>query len=208
MMMRHHITILLTLLTLTLTAHGQTAGTVEDGTSPTFLPTMRVGKVMLDGDSVQYVEMNRVYCYPPKTFTSAKERMKYNRLVRDVKRVLPIAKEVRMIMMETYEYLQTLPTKRERDEHLKLVEKSIIKDYKPKMKKLTYSQGKLLIKLVYRECDSSSYDIVKAILGPVRAGFWQAFAWCFGANLKKGYDPEGTDRLTERVVLMVEAGQL
>ena len=53
MMMRHHITILLTLLTLTLAAHGQTAGTVEDGTSPTFLPTMRVGKVMLDGDSVE-----------------------------------------------------------------------------------------------------------------------------------------------------------
>ena len=82
------------------------------------------------------------------------------------------------------------------------------KEYSPRMKKLTYSQGKLLIKLVYRECNSSSYSLVQAFLGPVKAGFYQAFAWCFGASLKKQYDPEGVDRLTERVVLMVEAGQL
>jgi hypothetical protein len=49
---------------------------------------------------------------------------------------------------------------------------------------------------------------MQAFIGPVRSGMWQAFAWMFGASLKKGYDPEGTDRLTERVVLMVEAGQL
>lgn len=152
--------------------------------------------------------MSNVYVYPKITFDSKQKQNAYLRLVRNVKKVLPIAKEANQIIVETYEYLETLPNKKARDEHLKLVEKSIVRDYKPKMKKLTYSQGKLLIKLVYRECDSSTYDIVKAVLGPVRAGFWQAFAWCFGASLKKGYDPEGVDRLTERVVLMVEAGQL
>ena len=76
------------------------------------------------------------------------------------------------------------------------------------MKKLSYSQGKLLIKLVNRECNSSSYEIVKAFMGSIRAGFWQAFAWAFGASLKKEYDAEGTDRLTERVILLVESGQL
>ena len=76
------------------------------------------------------------------------------------------------------------------------------------MKKLTYSQGKLLIKLIHRECNSSSYEAIQAFMGPVRASFWQVFAWTFGASLKKTYDPEGTDRLTERVVLMVEAGQI
>ena len=76
------------------------------------------------------------------------------------------------------------------------------------MKKLTYSQGKLLIKLVYRECNSSSYELIQAFLGPVRAGIWQAFAWAFGASLTKKYDAEGIDRLTERIVLQVEAGQL
>ena len=81
-------------------------------------------------------------------------------------------------------------------------------EYTPRMKKLTYSQGKLLIKLIDRETHSSGYELINAFLGPVRAGFYQAFAWVFGASLKKRYDPMGADRLTERIVLQVEAGQL
>lgn len=194
-------------------AMAQNVDTTDDGESvalddPSFVPTVKVSKVIDKGDSIPYMEMSNVYVYPQITFDSKQKQNAYLRLVRNVKKVLPIAKEANQIIVETYEYLETLPNKKARDEHLKLVEKCIVRDYKPKMKKLTYSQGKLLIKLVYRECDSSTYDIVKAVLGPVRAGFWQAFAWCFGASLKKGYDPEGVDRLTERVVLMVEAGQL
>jgi hypothetical protein len=104
--------------------------------------------------------------------------------------------------------LETLPDAKAREEHLERVEKSILKEYKPRMKKLTYSQGKLLIKLIDRECHSSSYEMIQAFMGPLRAGFWQTFAWAFGASLKKGYDAEGVDRLTERVVLMVESGQI
>ena len=179
-----------------------------DMDDPTFVPTVKVGKVLDNGDSIQYMEMNNVYVYPNLTFKNAKQAAAYNRLVKNVKTVLPIAKEVNQIIVETYEYLETLPDKKSKDEHMKRVEKSIFKEYKPRMKKLTYSQGKLLIKLVYRECDSRSYDIIKAFLGPIRAGFYQAFSSLFGASLKKDYDAEGTDRLTERVVLMVEAGQL
>ena len=179
-----------------------------DMDSPTFVPTVKVGKVLEDGDSIQYMEMNNVYVFPPVTFSSKKQQGAYMRLVKNVKTVLPIAKEANMIMMETAEYLETLPTKQARDEHMKRVEKSIMQEYKPRMKKLTYSQGKLLIKLIYRESHSSSYELIQAFLGPVRAGFYQAFAWAFGASLRKEYDPEGVDRLTERVVLMVEAGQL
>ena len=179
-----------------------------DMDSPTFVPTVKVGKVLEDGDSIQYMEMNNVYVFPPVTFSSKRQQNAYMRLVKNVKTVLPIAKEARMIMMETAEYLETLPTKEARDEHMKRVEKSIMKEYKPRMKKLTYSQGKLLIKLIYRESNSSGYELIQAFLGPVRAGFYQAFAWAFGASLKKQYDPEGVDRLTERIVLMVEAGQL
>ena len=141
-------------------------------------------------------------------FTDPRQRQAYNRLVANIKKVLPIAKEVNAIIIETYEYLQTLPTKKARDEHMKLVEKDIRKRYTPRMKKLTYSQGKLLIKLVYRECDSSSYQLIQAFLGPVRAGFYQAFASLFGASLTKKYDPEGVDRYTERIVKQVEAGQI
>ena len=175
---------------------------------PTFVPMVRVGKVLQGRDSIQYVELNNIYIYPKPVFKNEKQRMAYNRLVYNIKKVLPIAKEVNKIIIETYEYLETLPNKKAKDEHMKLVEKSIKKEYTPRMKKLTYSQGKLLIKLVYRECNSSSYNLVQAFLGPVKAGFYQAFAWAFGASLKKDYDPNGVERLTERVVLQVEAGQL
>lgn len=175
---------------------------------PTFVPMVKVGKVLDQGDSIQYVELNDVWCYPKPQFSSAEQRQTFNRLVMNVKKVLPIAKEVNQIIIETYDYLQTLPNKQARDAHLKYVEKSIKQEYTPRMKKLTYTQGKLLIKLVYRECGSSAYGTLQAILGPVRAGFWQAFAWTFGASLAKKYDPDGVDRITERIVRQVEAGQL
>lgn len=182
--------------------------TEVDMDNPTFVPMVKVGKVLDKGDSIQYVELNKVYVYPQLTFENERQRMEYNRLVYNVKKVLPIAKEVNKIIVETYEYLQTLPDKKSRDEHMKLVEADIKREYTPRMKKLTYAQGKLLIKLVYRETSSSSYQLIQAFLGSVRAGFYQTFAWIFGASLKKEYQPNGVDRLTERVVLQVESGQL
>ena len=176
--------------------------------SPTFVPTVKVGKVLYEGDSIQYMEMNNVYVYPELTFKNKKQAQSYMRLVNNVKKVLPIAKEARQMLIETTEFLDMLPDEKSKNEHIKRVEEDIFRTYKPKMKKLTYSQGKLLIKLIDRECHSSSYEMIKAFMGPIRAGFWQVFAWGFGASLKKEYDPTGTDRLTERVVLMVEAGQI
>ena len=176
---------------------------------PEFVPMVKMGKTLgPNGDSIQYMEMQNVYVYPEPTFKSKRQQQAYLKLVRNVKKVLPIAKEVRQMLIETAEYVETLPTKKERDEHLKRVEDAVVKEYKPRMKKLTFAQGKLLIKLVDRECNSTAYEAIQAFIGPVRAGMWQAFAWMFGASLKKGYHPDGVDRLTERVVLMVEAGQL
>ena len=208
--MKRYVLIILAFLAIAQSALAQKNKRPEvvDMDSPTFVPTVKVGKVLEGGDSIQYMEMNNVYVFPPVEFTSKRQAQAYTRLVKNVKTVLPIAKEANMIMMETAEYLETLPNKKAKEEHMKRVEKSIMQEYKPRMKKLTYSQGKLLIKLIYRESHSSGYELIQAFLGPVRAGFYQAFAWAFGASLKKEYDPEGIDRLTERVVLMVEAGQL
>lgn len=211
--LRIFITALMALmLAATTTAQDKKGDNPEDNEvdmdNPTFVPMVKVGKVLIDGDSIQYVELNNVYVYPQPVFKNAKQRAAYNRLVYNVKKVLPIAKEVNRVIIETYEYLQTLPNKKTRDEHMKRVEEDIKKRYTPRMKKLSYSQGKLLIKLVYRECNSSAYDLIRSFISPIRAGFYQAFAWAFGASLTKKYDPEKTDRLTERVVLMVESGQL
>ena len=179
-----------------------------DLNNPGFVPMIKVGKVLHGKDSIQYIQMNNVYVYPQPVFENEKQREAYNRLVLNVKKVLPIAKEVNKIIIETYEYLETLPNKKAKDAHMKVVEESIKREYTPRMKKLSYSQGKLLIKLIYRESNSSSYGLIQAFLGPVRAGFYQTFAWVFGASLKKKYDPNGVDRLTERVVRQVEAGQI
>lgn len=200
------------LFTACMTAAAQDDVTSDDNEvgsdSPAFVPMVKVGKALVDNDSIQYVELNTLYVYPKLTFKDEKQRQAYNRLVANIKKVLPIAKEVNSIIVETYEYLQTLPDKKSKDEHMKRVEKGIRKEYTPRMKKLTYSQGKLLIKLVYRECNSSSYQLIQAFLGPIRAGFYQAFASLFGASLTKKYDPEGVDRYTERIVRQVEAGQI
>ena len=200
------------LFTACLTAAAQDDVTSDDNEggsdSPAFVPMVKVGKALVDNDSIQYVELNTLYVYPKLTFKDERQRQAYNRLVANIKKVLPIAKEVNSIIVETYEYLQTLPDKKSKDEHMKRVEKGIRKEYTPRMKKLTYSQGKLLIKLVYRECNSSSYQLIQAFLGPIRAGFYQAFASLFGASLTKKYDPEGVDKYTERIVRQVEAGQI
>ena len=163
---------------------------------------------IFEGDTIWTILMPEMPVYQPLRFKNKKQLQKYNRLVYNVKKVLPLAQQANSMIQETYRVMEQLPDKKEKQEHIKQVEKEIMKTYKPEMKKLTYSQGKLLIKLVDRECNQSGYEVVKAFLGPARATFYQVFAWTFKASLKKEYDPEGDDRLTERVVRQVEAGLL
>ncbi len=163
---------------------------------------------IIDGDTIFTYLMPELPVYPVKIFKNERERRRYNRLIYNIKKVLPYAKLARMMLQETYEVLEALPTKKEKDAHIKQVEHDIKQQYTPVMKKMTFSQGKILIKLIDRECNQEAYDIVKAFLGPMRATFYQIFAWTFKASLKKHYDPEGEDAEIERIVRQIEAGQL
>lgn len=164
-------------------------------------------RATLEGsDTIAIINLREVFIYPPYKFKNKKEEVHYNKLVRDVKRTLPYAKMVYKVLIETYEYMETLPDDKTRESHLKRMEKELFKEYKPELKKLSYSQGKLLIKLIDRECNQSSYNLLKAYLGSFRAGFWNIFAGLFGANLKTEYDPKGKDAMTERIVVLVENG--
>ena len=149
------------------------------------------------GDTIPCITLRNIYVYPRLRFKSKKQERYYYKLVRDVKKTLPLAKEINRAVIETYEYLQTLPN-----------DKGLKEQYTPRMKKLTFAQGKLLIKLVNRECNQSSYQLVKAFMGPFKAGFYQAFAALFGASLKKEYHPDDEDKMIERIVTLVENGQL
>jgi len=150
-----------------------------------------------NGDTIPCVQLRTVYIFRPLKFKNEKERREYYRLIRDVKKVLPISKEINRAIIETYEYLQTIPTEKGRQKHLKAVEKGLKEQYTPRMKKLSFAQGKLLIKLVDRQSNQTSYELVKAFMGPFKAGFYQAFAALFGASLKKEYDFVGLSNFIE-----------
>jgi hypothetical protein len=169
--------------------------------------TVRVDTVEYNGSLIPHVTFPTLHKFPPKVFKNNKEKKKYDRLVHNIKRVYPLAKLVRQTILETYEVLQYFP-EAEREAHLKRVEKGIIEQYGKQVKRLSRTQGRLLVKLVDRECNNTGYAITKAFLGHVRANFYQGIALVFGNSLTKRYDPEGEDKEVERIVLLIESGQL
>ena len=162
------------------------------------------------GDSVIMTVIRDVYVYPPLKFKNKKQEEFYWRTVRDVRKTLPYAKLAFSTLCETYEYIQTIPDKKKREKHLKQLEKDIFEQYKPVVKNMTKGQGKVLLKLINRETDQSSYNIVKAFLGSFRAGFWQTFGRFFGMNMKAGFNPDKSDEdaIIDRIATLIEQGAL
>ena len=161
-----------------------------------------------NGDTIPVVHLPDVYIYKPPQFNSRRQERFYWRTVRDVKKTLPIAREVRGIIIETYEYLLTIPDEKAREAHLAIVEKGMLEQYTPQMRKLTFNQGKMLIKLVDRECQQTGYELIKVFMGSFKANFYQAFAALFGASLKKEYNPEIEDAEIEEIIFWIENGAL
>lgn len=164
--------------------------------------------LMYQGDSAALVPLRPVHVFAPMKFKNEKERQAYSKLVRDVRIAYPYARIIAYSIIETYEYMQTLSTEKEKQKYLEDVQKYLMAEYKPKMKKMTKNQGKILIKLVDRECNTPSYNIVKALLGSFKATFYNAFASLFGNSLKAEYDPHGKDAAIESIVLQIEEGTL
>lgn len=154
------------------------------------------------------INLNAIYIYGSMNNMTEDEVIRYTRLLRDVKKTYPYARIIAQSVIETYEIMQTLETDKQRDDHIKAVKKYMMKRYKPELSKLTKRQGRILIKLVDRECGSSSYDIVKAIIGDFQAGFYNVFAGLFGNSLKTRYEPEGKDADIEKIVFLIEKGEI
>ena len=155
------------------------------------------------GDSVQNIAVLPIY-----VFRRPADLRKYQRMVIAVKKTYPIAKVARQRMAEMEEKLLTLPTRKAQKAYTKQVEQQIKEEYTPILKKMTRSQGKVLLKLIARETEYSSYEIVREFRGGFTAGFWQGVAKIFGANLKTEYDREDEDRMLEQIVTLYEAGLL
>jgi hypothetical protein len=166
--------------------------------------------VTAEGDTVLVLVFNEITVYPPFKFKNKKQEEFYWRTVRDVKKTLPYAKLICETLIETYEYIETFPTQKEREKYLKDMESAVFEQYKPVLKKFTKGQAKMLVKLIQRETNQSGYDILKAFLGSFRATFWQGFGRLFGVNIKGKFTPatNADDAIIERVCTLVEQGQL
>lgn len=162
------------------------------------------------GDTCRLTYIREIVVFPPLKFKNKKEEQFYWRTVRDVRKTLPYAKLAFATLCETYEYIQTIPDKKERERHLKTLEKDIFQQYKPVVKKMTKTQGKVMLKLINRETDQTGFNIVKAFLGSFRAGFWQTFGRFFGINMRVGFHPDKNkeDAIIDRVATLIEQGAL
>ena len=167
-----------------------------------------VQAIIIGNDTVPYFVLPTYYCYPPLKFKNKKEEQFYWRTVRDVKVVLPYVRHIRKVMEKTNEALMSMPDKASRDAYMKNFEKRIYKENETKFKDLTLNQGKLIIRLLDRETNNTSYELIKAYRGSFSTGFWQVFALVLGAALKPKYGTKEEDAVIERVIVLVEAGQL
>lgn len=163
-----------------------------------------------EGDTVAVINLREITVYPPMKFKNRKEEEFFWRTVRDVKLTLPYAKLIAETLVETYEYIETFPTQKEREDYLKSMEKALFEQYKPVLKKFSRRQARVLVKLIQRETHQSSYDIVKAFLGTFRATFWQGFGKLFGVSLKSEFKPDKDkdDAVLDRIARRVEQGTL
>lgn len=185
--------------------------TLEDPGSATLNPVRGYAwRVDEQGDSMLVIALRGITVFPELKFKNKKEEQFYWRTVRDVRLTLPYAKLISETLIETYEYIETFATKKEREKYLKEMESALFEQYKPVLKKFSKRQAKVLVKLIQRETNQSSYDIVKAFLGSFRATFWQGFGKLFGVSLKSDYRPSKNreDAILERVACAIEEGRL
>ena len=163
---------------------------------------------ILDGDTIPVISLQELKVYAFKPYKNKKEARRMTKLIRNVKIVYPYAKIAGIKLREYEEILAGVDDKKTRKKIMKQAEKEIEEEFGDDLRDFTFSQGKILIKLVYRETGASSYELVAELRGKFRAFFWQAFARIFGFNLKNGYDPKGEDADIEFIVQMIEDGQL
>lgn len=191
--------------------YGQSAPAPGEPKSPVKSKVRGYGRYITEeGDTIPMIYLVPLVVYPKMTFKNKKEENFYWQTVNDVKVALPYAKLIAETLIETYEYIETFDTQKEREDYLKKMEKSIFQQYKPVLKKFSKRRAKVLIKLIQRETHQSSYEIVKAFLGSFRATFWQGFGKLFGVSLKGSYEPKKNkeDATIERIASLVELGLL
>jgi IS30 family transposase len=165
-------------------------------------------RVNRDGVILPEIAIKEVTVYAHPQFQRKSDFRKYERLVYNLKRVYPYALVVRGRIAEVNAELANFKSDKERKEYIKKVEKDVFGKYEGDIRDMTITQGRLLIKLIDRETQNTSYTLIKDYRGKLAAAFWQGIARIFGTNLKEEYDPVGDDALIESIIIEIEAGRL
>jgi hypothetical protein len=169
--------------------------------------SISVAKGIVQGnDTLAMVELEEVRIYERKDFAYLYLKRRYRRLIYNVKKAYPYSKIAGTRLKELDDYLVTIDGEKERKAYINQAEKEIMQEFERDVKKLTITQGIILVKLIDRETGRTSYEVIKDLKGGFTAFFWQGIARLFGNNLKAEYDPEGSDRIIEDIVLGIEAG--
>ena len=136
-------------------------------------------------------------------FKNKEEHKKYNILKRRVLKVYPFAMSAKEKLMSIQIGLDSIPKRRHKKRYTKEVAKWVKEEYADRLKNLTMSEGKILVKLIYRETKTTSYEIVKSYRGRFNAFFWQTMAKFWDNNLKTEYDPVNNreDMLIEHILI-------
>lgn len=163
---------------------------------------------IVDGDTIPTVWLNTVTVIGPLKFKNKRLEEKYNRLKRDVKKTYPYAIVAGARLKQYNTELAKIKTEAARDKYIKKAEKELFAQFEKDMRNLTVNQGKILIKLIERETDQTSYQIVKEMRGSFSAFMWQSVAVLFGSSLKYQYDANGDDVMIERIICMIESGEI
>ncbi len=162
--------------------------------------------VVIDGDTLPHFNLSTVTIYSENRFGKKLDEQQYWRLVMRVKKVLPYAKEAAVLLKKYEQEVPPDAKRKERKEYIRKAEDELMKKYEPTFKKMSVNDGRVLIKLIDRETNTVSYDIIDELKGGFSAMFWQGIARIFGNNLKAHYDPQGEDRQIEQIVQYIEMG--
>lgn len=159
-----------------------------------------------NGDTIPYGTLPTVVCYVPRVFKNKKDAAKWDRLKYNVKRVYPYAILAAAKLKEYDQLLAKIPNENDRKRYMKIAEKQLKDEFGEELKKLTITQGRILIKLIDRQTGKTTYDIVKDMRGSFSAFMWQSVASIFNSSLKDDYDAQGEDKAIEEAIRLIENG--
>jgi hypothetical protein len=163
--------------------------------------------IVIDNDTFLVSTIPEVCVYAKPTDTRW-EHWKYQRLIRNVKAAYPYAKIAGNTLRDLDLRLASMRNEKQKRQYIDQTEKQLRAEFEDQLKRLTVSQGRILIKLVYRETGNTTYQVIQDVKGNFSAGFWQAVARVFGSNLKIPYDPENDeeDKVIEYIIQLIDMG--